>query len=93
VREIRKPKRWIAGLGFLPTPLRAPLMSKFIAAMQNRDVLQDVVIWERKQHRSLPRLCRSDGEIMPFRTYCAQFYSDRPEAARPSREQVAETLQ
>ena len=93
MREIRGPKRWIAGLGFLPVKLRAPLMNRFIAAMQNRDVLQDVVIWERKQHRSLPRLCRSDGEIMPFRTYCKQFYPDQREAATPLPEQAAESLQ
>ena len=39
VREIRSPKRWIAGLGFLPLKLRAPIMNKFIAAMQHQDVL------------------------------------------------------
>ena len=60
--------------GFLPRRLRAPIINKFIAAIQHRDVLQDVVIWSRKRFRSRPRLCRSDGEIMPFRTYCAQFY-------------------
>ena len=76
VREIRNPRRWIVGLGFLPMRLRAPIMSKFIAAQQYRDVLQDVIIWRRKQYRSRPRLCRSDGEIMPYRYYCAQFYPD-----------------
>ena len=74
VREIRQPKRLVAGLGFLPTGLRAPLMNKFIIAMQEKDVLQDVTIWSRKRYQSRPRLCRSDGEIMPFRAYCAQFY-------------------
>ena len=42
--EIRNPRRWIAGLGFLPLRLRAPIMNKFIASMQYRDVQQDVVI-------------------------------------------------
>ena len=74
VREIRSPRRWIAGLGFLPPRLRAPVMNKFISVMQQRDVLQDVIIWSRKRYRSRPRLCRSDGEIMPFRAYCSQFY-------------------
>ncbi len=74
VREIRNPKRRLAGLGFLPPRLRAPLMNKFIIAMQESDVLQDVTIWSRKRYRSRPRLARSDGEIMPFRAYCAQFY-------------------
>ena len=90
VREIRSPKRWIAGLGFLPLRLRAPVMNKFIAALQYGDVLQDVVIWKRKRYMSRPRLCRSDGEIMPYRAYCAQFYpdpndSDSPLAGAPAR--------
>ena len=74
VREIRRPKRWFAGMGFLPLRLRAPVMNKVIGSMQLRDVLQDVVIWGRKQYRPHPNLARSDGEIMVFRAYCAQFY-------------------
>ena len=76
VREIRSPKRWLAGLGFLPVKWRAPIMNRFIASQQRRDVLQDVIIWSRKKYVSRPRLCRSDGKIMPFRYYCAQFYPD-----------------
>ena len=78
VREIRNPKRKILGLGFLPPGLRALIMNKFIAAQQKDDVLQDVIIWRHKQYRSRPRLCRSDGKIMPYRHYCAQFYPDSP---------------
>lgn len=74
VREIRKPKRLVAGLGFLPVGLRAPIINRFMAAQQMRDVLQDVTIWSRKQYRSRPKLSRSDTEIMAFRAYCAQFY-------------------
>ncbi len=76
VREIRKPKRTIVGLGLLPVSWRAPIMNRFIASQQRDDVEQDVVIWRRKQYVSRPRLCRSDGKIMPFRYYCAQFYPD-----------------
>ncbi len=76
VREIRKPRRWVAGLGFLPVKMRAPIMNKVMAEFQRQDVLKDVVIWSNKQYRPRPRLCRSDGEIMPFRAYCAQFYPD-----------------
>ena len=79
VREVRNPKRMIIGLGFLPTRWRAPLMNKFMASQQVDDVKQDIVIWSRQQHRSRPRLCRSDGKIMPFRYYCAQFYPDTDE--------------
>ena len=40
-------------------------------------MLQDVVIWERKQYRPRPRLSRADGEIGLYRRYCEQFYPDR----------------
>ena len=83
VREIRNPRRKVAGLGFLPVGMRAPIMNKFISAMQHQDVLQDVVIWSLKQYRTRPRLCRSDGETMPFRAYCAQFYPASSDSASP----------
>ena len=51
-------------------------MNRFIAAQQEQDVRQDVIIWGRKRYRSLPHLSRSDGEIMALRAYCAQFYPD-----------------
>ena len=68
--------RRIAGLGFLPPPLRAPVMNRILTPMQKRDVLQDVTVWSRKKHRTRPRLARSDGEIMQFRADCRQFYPD-----------------
>ena len=76
VKEIRSPRRLFAGLGFLPVKMRAPILNKFMAAQQKHDVQQDIVIWSRKQYVPRPRLCRSDGKIMPFRYYCAQFYPD-----------------
>ena len=76
VREIRRPNRRITGLGFLPPRLRAPIMTRIMAPLQHRDVLQDVVIWSRKKYRPRPRLARSDGEIMAFRAYSAQFYPE-----------------
>ncbi len=83
VKEIRSPKRWVMGLGFLPTRFRAPLMNRFVAAQQDNDVRQDRAIWSLKGYRSRPRLCRSDGEIMPFRAYCAQFYECGEESEQP----------
>ena len=74
VREIRRPKRPIVGLRFVPTSLRACIMNKIILAIQRQDVLQDVVIWGNKRYRARPRLCRSDGEIGRYRRYCRQFY-------------------
>ena len=91
IREIRGPKRWFAGLGFLPVKLRAPIMNKIMSSMQKQDVLQDVNIWSRKRYLDRPRLCRSDGEIMPFRAYCAQFYADLSESeeSQPAGPEVA----
>ena len=82
VREIRTPRRRIAGLAWLPRRLRAPIINKVAVHSQLYDVQQDVVIWSRKRYRSSPRLCRSDGEIMTYRAYCAQFYPDPHDSAR-----------
>jgi nitrite reductase/ring-hydroxylating ferredoxin subunit len=75
VKQIRKPKRTIAGLGFLPLNLRTSLMNRFILHMQRKDVMDDVHIWKNKRYVSQPRLCKSDGEIGRYRRYCKQFYS------------------
>ena len=48
VREIRRPKRFIAGLGFLPAMFRAPVMKWFMASRQDLDVQDDIVVWSRK---------------------------------------------
>ena len=74
IRELRNPKRPIAGLAFLPPRLRSSVMNKFVASLQIRDVRQDVLIWSRKHYVARPRLTRADGEIMKYRAYCAQFY-------------------
>ncbi len=76
LHEIRKPRRFVSGLGFLPSKLRQRLMNRILLAQQKRDVLQDVVIWERKRFRTPPRLCKADGPIGLFRRYCRQFYPE-----------------
>ena len=76
VRKLRRPKRSIVGVRFLPAGLRTRIMNKIIMAAQKRDVMQDVVIWSRKQFRPRPALCGSDGEIDKYRRYCEQFYPD-----------------
>ena len=79
VREIRRPRRPIAGLSFLPVRMRTALMSRLWSMQQRRDVLQDVEIWRRKKWRVRPRLSRADGPIGQYRHYCRQFYpSGRP---------------
>ena len=75
VRQLRKPKRPIAGLGFLPLKLRTRIMNKLLISTQERDVLQDVAIWGRKKYQPHPSLYRSDGAIGRYRRYCRQFYS------------------
>ena len=47
LREIRKPRRFITDLGFVPMKLRQRLMSHILLSQQKRDVLQDVVIYRR----------------------------------------------
>ena len=89
VREIRKPRQFIAGLGFLPVKLRHRLMNLFLLSGEKRYVLQDVVIWERKQYRSPPRLCRADGPIGQYRRYCQQFYPD-PTIAKGSGDSISD---
>ncbi|MCY3851622.1 MAG: Rieske 2Fe-2S domain-containing protein [Acidimicrobiaceae bacterium] len=88
---VHSPNRPIAGLAFLPQRMRAPVINRFIAYFEKRDVLQDVPIWSRKQYRLRPRLSRADGEIMKFRAYCAQFYPEPSPAATES--PVAENLE
>ena len=74
--EIRKPKRFITGLGFLPVSLRHKLRSRIALREERRYVMQDVVIWQRKRYQSPPRLCRADGPIGKYRLYCRQFYPE-----------------
>ena len=74
LRQLRKPKRAIVGLRFLPPTLRTRTMNTLMLLFQKNDVLQDVEIWSRKRYRSRPSLCRADGEIGMYRRYCKQFY-------------------
>ena len=76
VQEMRKPRRAIMGMRFLPVPLRHRAMNQFLLSMQKMDVQQDVVVWARMRYRQQPRLCRSDGPIGAYRRYCRQFYPE-----------------
>jgi len=87
VQAIRKPRRFITGLGFVPMKLRHRLMNQILLSQQKREVLQDVAIWERKRYRPTPRLCRADGPIGKYRRYCRQFYPElETETCRPASE-------
>ena len=76
VREIRNPRRVVCGAGVSACSIARSHHEQVHGIPAEDDVLQDVVIWSHKRYRSRPRLCRSDGKIMPFRYYCAQFYPD-----------------
>ena len=82
VREIRKPRRAITGLRFIPPRFRHRVMNQILLTQQKRDVLQDVTIWEKKRYRSPPRLCRADGPIGAYRRYSRQFYPKAGAEAR-----------
>ncbi len=87
VRELRKPKRAIVGLRFLPMKLRHRIMNHIMLQAQKQDVRQDVIIWGKKQYWPRPRLSRSDGEVMVYRRYCQQFYPELyPETGRDERQ-------
>ena len=83
VRRLRKPRRFVAGLRFLPTGARHPLLNWFANWQEKRYVKEDIVIWERKRYKSPPRLCRADGPIGKYRQYCRQFYPELEAERRP----------
>ena len=76
VHEVRKPKRFVVGLGFLPVSLRHRVFARLFLHEERRYVQQDVLIWERKRYQSPPRLCRADGPVGKYRLYCRQFYPE-----------------
>jgi len=82
LRTIRKPKRLIVGLRFLPPGLRTTMMNKLMLLFQRHDVMQDVEVWSRKRYRPRPSLSASDGEIGMYRRYCRQFYPDALDSGR-----------
>ena len=84
VRELRKPGRFFAGLGFLPVSLRHRLLNRFVLSEEKRFVLQDVVIWERKRYQVPPRLSRADGPVGKYRQYSRQFYPELEHRSRPA---------
>jgi len=87
VRQIRKPRRFLSSLAFLPVALRHRLMNLFFMSEDRRFVRQDVVIGDRKRYRPPPRLCRADGPIGKYRRYCRQFLSGLGDGtSRPGRQ-------
>lgn len=63
-------------LGFLPSKLRASVLTRVSLKRQIHDVKQDLLIWSHKSQVDRPILNRLDGEIMTYRRYCRQFYPE-----------------
>ncbi len=52
-------------------------MRAIVADLQ-RQIDEDIPIWENKIYRERPALCEGDGPIHEFRQWCRQFYVDAP---------------
>ncbi|WP_428099174.1 hypothetical protein [Candidatus Rariloculus sp.] len=77
VGNLQRPKRAVLGLRFLPERARRTLMNRFVLWNEARYIEEDVLIWRRKRYVSRPLLSRADREILAYRRYCEQFYTDR----------------
>ncbi len=83
-------KRWEPGQKWLATLLLRCFspnwLSRFFISRVKHDVRQDVTIWKNKRYQPLPILSRSDGEVMAYRDYCAQFYPEAEPGRQPVRD-------
>lgn len=64
-------------------PERDPKIDRIGAAFDkevNRQIGEDIPIWENKIYQPRPQLCDGDGPIAKFRRWATQFY-DTPDAA------------
>ena len=50
-----------------------------IIADINKQVKEDIPVWENKKYASKPVLCDSDGPIAKFRKHFATFYAEDKE--------------
>ncbi len=46
-----------------------------------KQMSEDILIWENKIFLDRPGLCDGDGPLGTFRRWCRQFYSETPQAA------------
>ena len=54
VKNLTNPKRFIAGLGFLPAGLRTRVMNRFLVSNQLSNVEADIIIWEKQEVQKSP---------------------------------------
>lgn len=53
-----------------------PKLAEYFVAEVNKQLTQDIPIWEHKAYLPVPALADADGPIMQFRRWYAQFYAD-----------------
>lgn len=63
----------VASTGIAPL---TTLMLRRYAALFNRTLEEDIVIWENKIYRMRPAASKSDAPILQFRKWTRQFYPD-----------------
>jgi phenylpropionate dioxygenase-like ring-hydroxylating dioxygenase large terminal subunit len=68
---------WVKGDG--PEALERGIGAAMIAEVE-RQMAQDIPIWENKRHLPRPLLCDGDGPILRAREWMRQFYSPEPSA-------------
>jgi phenylpropionate dioxygenase-like ring-hydroxylating dioxygenase large terminal subunit len=69
---------WVKGDG--PAALERGIGAAMIAELE-RQMAQDIPIWENKRHLARPLLCDGDGPILRAREWMQQFYSPAVGAA------------
>ncbi|MFK7897319.1 MAG: Rieske 2Fe-2S domain-containing protein [Myxococcota bacterium] len=57
-------------------------IAKAICRDLDKQIGEDIPIWENKRYQSAPALCDGDGPIAEYRRWCLQFYPGFAEAAR-----------
>ena len=60
----------------------ADVSKAFIAEIE-RQLEQDIPIWEHKVMHTRPMLCDGDGPIGTYRRWCKQFYLPEPSGSGP----------
>jgi len=66
---------WVKGDG--PAALERGIGPAMIAEIE-RQMAQDIPIWERKRYVPRPQLAAGEAPILEFRRWFAQFYAEMP---------------
>lgn len=63
-----------------PSGTREDGVARAICRDLDKQVGEDIPIWENKLYRANPALCDGDGPIAEYRRWCLQFYSENSDA-------------